>query len=366
MQILNTQFKNNKIILALGADSAGSFAVFQSGQVYYQSEFGDLLDDDNFAKYSNSITTYLRKNKLKPDVILVDLHPLFKTVELGEELAKKYKCKVIGIQHHLAHIFSAYGEYLLNNKELKEFIGIAADGTGFGNDERIWGGEVFRLQVLNSKLQIERTAHLENQILIGGELAVREPARVLISILNNFLSKGEVFALVKKYYSRNEFELLFNQLQERFNCVETSSTGRVLDAVSVLLEFIGNKSNFKHEPIKLLEENSTSPFEVEVKIIYDQVEKINVVKTTPLFQYLIKNINKDKKKLAATAQLYLAKGLFEVVKDEKAKLFFSGGMANNKIISRYLLKNDVLVNKQIPRGDEGLSWGQICYYLINY
>lgn len=360
MAIFQTRFKNKKVILALGADSAGGFAVFQNGQVYYQADFGDLLDDDNFIKYSNSITAYLRKNKLKPDVILVDLHPLFRTLELGEELNKKYSAELIKVQHHVAHICSAYGEYLLDNKELKEFVGIAADGTGFGFDEKIWGGEIFNFQT-----QIKRIGRLENQILIGGEMAVQEPARNLIAILNNFLNKEEVFKSVKKYYSRNEFELLFNQLRERFNCVETSSVGRVLDAVSVLLGFIGNKSNYKHEPIKLLEENSTVPFEIEPEIIFNQDQQMFIIRIMPLFQYLIKHIKKDARRLAATAQLYLAKGLFEVAKKENKKIFFAGGMADNKIMSQYLLAKRVMINKRIPRGDGGLSWGQICYFLLD-
>ncbi|MBU4216702.1 hypothetical protein L6270_00950 [Candidatus Parcubacteria bacterium] len=365
MKRFQTRFKNKKVILALGADSSGGFAVFQNEQVYYQAGFGDLLNDDNFVKYSNSITAYLRKNKLKPELILVDLHPLFRSIKLGEKLAVKHQARLVKVQHHIAHIFSAYGEYLLDHKEEKEFIGMACDGTGFGFDEKIWGGEVFQLKIKNYELQFDRIAHLENQLLIGGEMAVIEPTRALIAILNNFLSKAEVFKSVKKYYSRNEFELLFNQLQERFNCVETSSTGRVLDAVAVLLGFVGNKSNFKHEPIRLLEENSTVPFDIDPEIFFDKNEQMFVVKTTPLFQYLIKNIQQDKKRLAATAQLYLAKGLFAVAKQEKKKIFFAGGMADNKIMSEYLETNDVFVNKQVSRGDEGLSWGQICYYLLN-
>jgi len=366
MTLCKTKYISNKTILSLGADSDGGFSVFQNGTIYHQAGFGDLLIDDNFAKYSNSITAYLRKNKLKPDVILVDLHPLFKTVELGEILAKKYEVEVIKIQHHLAHIFSAYGEYLLNNKVIDKFTGVACDGTGFGLDEKIWGGEIFELQIKSAKAEkIERVAHLENQVLIGGEMAIREPARVLISVFGKFLSKDEVFGFVKKYHSRNEFELLFNQLQEGFNCVETSSTGRVLDAVAVLLCFSDNQISSKHEAIKLLEENSGLPFEIEPEIFFDKNTDKYILKTTPLFQYLIKNINKDKKRLAGTAQLYIAKGLWEIVKKIEDKIFFAGGMANNKIISEYLIKKGVFVNRQIARGDGGISFGQIHYYLAN-
>jgi hydrogenase maturation protein HypF len=366
MRIFETSFKSDKIILALGADSAGGFSLFQKGKIYYQAGFGDLLNDDNFLKYNNSITVYLRKNKLKPDIVLVDLHPLFRTVELGEKLAKKYQAKLIKIQHHLAHIFSAYGEYLLTNKKEAHFVGLALDGTGFGYDERIWGGEVFAFQFfLSQPAEIKRIGHLENQVLIGGERAIIEPARILIAILSNFLSKEEVFALVKKYYTDNEFELLFNQLQTRFNCIESSSTGRVLDAVAVLLNFIDNKSNYKHQPVELLEKNSTSAFEIEPEIFFDKNERMFILNTTKLFQYLLKNIKKDKKGLAATAQVYLAKGLLKIINLNGGKIFLGGGLVKNKIITEYLSGENIFFNKEISSGDEGLSWGQLCFYFLN-
>jgi len=114
-----------------------------------------------------------------------------------------------------------------------------------------------------------------------------------------------------------------------------------------------------------LEKNSTLPFNIESEIIFDQDEELYIINTTPMFRYLIKNINKDKKRLAATMQLYLAKGFSRVVENDNKKIFFAGGMANNEIMSEYLLNKGVIINEQIARGDEGLSWGQINYYLLN-
>ncbi|MBU2578731.1 hypothetical protein KKA09_01270 [Patescibacteria group bacterium] len=199
--------------------------------------------------------------------------------------------------------------------------------------------------------------------------------------------KNFVYNFVKKYYSQNQFELLYNQLQQNFNCQETSSTARILDAVSLLLEFCQNKRNYKHEPIDLLEKNSSVPYKINPKIFYDKKEKKYILLTTPLFEYLIKNLpltffppgkkvrglHRDKKRLAATAQFYIAQGLYRIIfksqfsifKKEKKDLpiFFGGGIANNKIISNYLESKGVYVNKKIPRGDAGISFGQIMYYL---
>ena len=391
MQKLNCPISNKKIILALGPESSGNFALYKKGTIYLSPDFGDLLDENNWQKYKKTLFRFL---KIKPNIILTDLHPLYKTTELGQELAEKYKAKHIQIQHHSAHIFSCLGDHLLDSKINKldqAFFGIACDGTGYGLDGKIWGGEIFEFKVGQKfcpvgvsrrglrrrekpKLQIKRIGHLENQTLIGADLAIREPARMLISILFKILVEQKIYSIVKKYYTKNQFEVLRNQLKQNFNCQQTSSTGRILDAVSILLGFCGNKRKYKHEPINLLEKNSSLPYKLTPKIRYDKQEKKYILLTTPLFAYLLRNINKDKKRLAATAQLYIAQGLYKVIKkyrtslrsDFKTRLntYFAGGMANNKIMSAYLGQKEVIINKTIPPGDAGLSFGQVIYYLL--
>ncbi len=434
MKTIKTLLKTNVVILALGAESAGNFSVFQEGKIYFSESFGDLLEEKNFEKFKKSVLYYLKKNKTNPDIILIDLHPLYKTTELGKFLSKKYKADLVQIQHHLAHIFSAIGDKVLTPPLFPPldkggieggwpngtFYGIALDGTGYGTDGKIWGGEIFKITPLSlpplikggiEGRSIERIGHLENQVLIGGDLAVKEPARVLMAILSKFKDKTSIYRYIEKFYTRNKFEVLYNQLRQNFNCQETSSAGRVLDAVSILLGFSGNRRNYKHEPIDLLEKNSTVPYtDLKPKITPLSLPplikggmkgRLSILKTTPLFEYLIKNINKDKKRLAATAQLYIAQGLYEIIchchsglparpaggDPESSKkngsstldsrlpagrhgfrgndnIFFAGGIANNKTISTYLESKGVYINKKIPRGDAGLSFGQIIFYLL--
>jgi hydrogenase maturation protein HypF len=371
--------KNKNIILALGAESAGNFSVYQNGKIFLSKNFGDLLEEKNFTTFKKSVLGYFKKNNLTPDIILTDYHPLYKTTTLGLILAKKYKITLIKIQHHLAHIFSAYGEN--QDPRAREFIGIACDGTGLGLDGKIWGGEIFQFSITPPPLQggvggsfqllTKRIGKLENQIMTGGDLAIREPCRMLISILSKFLDKEKIYKnnVIKKLYSKNEFELLYSQLKNNFNCQETSSTGRILDAASVFLGFCDNKRNYKHEPIDLLEKNSSTPYNIEPQI--KQIKKnFYELETTPLFQYLFKNINLNKKRLAATAQIYLAKGLYKIAEhlrqsDYAMPIYFAGGIANNKIISFYLKSKGVIANKKIARGDAGISFGQVVFCLLN-
>ncbi len=403
---MNIKLRSEKNIpvLALGPESAGNFSFCFNGEIFHSRSFGDLLEEKNFAKFKKELLFFLRKNKIKPMVILTDLHPLYKTTGLGAELAKKFSAKHLKVQHHIAHIFSVIGEKGM--PEAKNAVGIACDGTGYGLDGKIWGGECFTILKIKSQisnLRIERIGHLENQTLIGGDLAIKEPARMLVSILSKFLDKKDVYNFVKKYYTRNQFELLYNQLKQDFNCQETSSTGRVLDAVSVLLGFSGNERKYKHAPVDLLEKNSTEPYgDLKPKIIEMDEEEaegkvkekkeeneqkqqnqnrqnggnnkrslviptILILETTSLFEYLVKNLHRDKKRLAAAAQLYLAKGLYEIANRAQGKkppaVYFAGGMANNKIMSEYMKSKGAIMNEKIPRGDAGLSFGQIAYYL---
>lgn len=394
---MNISFVSQMKILSLGAESAGCFCFYHDGTIYTSPDFGDLLDFNNFRNFEKAIYAYIKRNK--PDIILTDIHPLYNSTILGEELSKIIKIPHIKVQHHLAHIFSAIGDRFLQDTNYQlpaNFYGIAMDGTGYGFDGNIWGGEVFQIENDNIKMKNEntknrkqcfnmkRTGSLEEQTMIGGDLAVREPARMIIAILNSIKyrasgikpmnadakeNKDAIYIYVKKNYTRNEFELLYNQLNQDFNCQKTTSTGRILDAVSVLLGFAGNKRNFKHEATKLLEKNSTVPYEdLELRIM--NYESRHILSTTHLFEYLISNLHKDKKRLAATAQLYIATGLYEIIKLQSSShkpqaIFAGGGMTNNRIISGYLTRKDVYISEKIPRGDEGLAFGQIIYCLLS-
>lgn len=358
-------------ILSLGPESAGNFSVYVNGTVYSSEDYGDLLDDARFAQFQKAVLDFLTKEKIRPDVILTDLHPLYKTTAWGEELARKFKAIHKHIQHHYAHIFSAIGEeYIHNQKPPSHFYGITLDGTGYGTDERIWGGEIFEITKNTAKkYTIKRIGQLENQTMIGGDLTIREPARMLISLLAKVKSdKNFVYSYVKKYYDQNHFELLWNQLQQNFNCQETSSTGRILDATSVLLGFAQNKRGYKHEPTILLEQNTDLPYKNLRPYITQSDGGSFLLSTTALFDYLTKNIHKDKKRLSATAQLYIAHGLHEIIKkhDVSKHVYLSGGISTNKIISNYFAFTKMLQNEKstVARGDSGLSFGQIMYHLL--
>lgn len=380
LDIFDINLKRNRVVLALGPESSGNFSIYARGKIYFYQTGLDLFDENNFVLFKKSVLGFLRKKKMKPDIILADLHPRYRTTVWGGILAQKFRAKNIQVQHHVAHVFSSVGDRIIHDALYKipnTFYGVVCDGTGYGIDGKIWGGEILKIsnspnclisnKRASTECKIERIGHLENQILIGGDLVVREPARMLISIFDRFMDKERVYKFVKKYYSRNQFELLHNQLKTGFNCLETSSTARILDAVSVLLGFSKNIRGQKHGPTLALEKNSTAPYKIKPKIIYDSAEKNRILLTIPLYEFLLKNSGKDKRMLAATAQYYIARGLHEILgKYQMPNTFFSGGMADNKIMSAHFSSQGFYLSKKIPRGDAGMSFGQIIYYLMGF
>ncbi len=201
--------KSDQNILALGAEFDTRLALYRNGGIVFSGNIGELANDaQRYEKFvSNFLETHCNTSRRrKPDVIITDLHPLYNSRLFGERLAKKLKIPHIAVQHHIAHIFSAVADFVMHNTGYKirdtDFYGIACDGTGYGSDGNIWGGEVFRICK-----NITRIGHLEEQYLIGGEMAVEEPARMVISILSKILSEEKIFKYVKKYYSAKDFNL---------------------------------------------------------------------------------------------------------------------------------------------------------------
>lgn len=374
----NVKIKNKNTILALGPESDGNFSIFCNGVIYYSNNFKDLINEENFKKFEENILKFLKEKNIKPKIIISDIHPLFKTTNLATKLSERFNAKHIMVQHHIAHIFSAIGEHIIDkkiNKLPNNLFGIAMDGTGYGLDKKIWGGEIFKVSKLSThnnnsknKTYIKKIGKLEDQVLLGGELAIKEPARMIIAILNNFLNKDKTYRYVKKYYTENEFNLLYNQLQQNFNCEKTSSTARILDAVSVLLGFSKNERKYKHQATNILEQESTIPYnDIDVKILSIK-NAPHTINTTHLFKYLIKNIKNDKQRLASTAQHYISNSFCKIIDIENKNndiVFASGGITKNKIISRKLRSEKIITNMKIPCGDNGLSVGQIFYTILN-
>ena len=339
--------------VAVGAELNNVICTVKKNKCYLSQYVGDTSKYETFNFLKDTVYNSIKLTRLKPEIVVCDLHPMYNSTVFAKELAEKYNAKLIQIQHHKAHVASVAAEHTLT-----DYVGIAVDGLGYGDDGNIWGGEVFDVKNGN---EFRRIGHLEEQPQLGGDSATLYPKKMLFGILSKLLDENELIKL--GLFDEQESRLYLKVLENNFNVPITTSSGRILDAVSALLGFCDMRT-YDGRPAMILESVATKPYDFE-PVISNKNGK-SVLMTTSLFEFLLNNINKDKGRLAATAQMYLAKGFFEMAKQKagnEAPIVLSGGVAYNRMISEFMMKNDVIVNKDIPCGDGGICYGQA--YLSN-
>jgi hydrogenase maturation protein HypF len=247
--------------------------------------------------------------------------------------------------------------------DVEEIVGVVCDGYGYGQDCTAWGGEVLYC----NREGFKREGHLEAQPIVGGDLATYYPLRMAAGILHKKLDVTEwLTSMSEKFpHGKKEVELILKQL-DKGSVPETTSCGRVLDAVSALLGICYERT-YEGEPAMKLE---SVALKGKDKLNLSPRLNENVLDTTLLVHEIFNNRDKvSVADLACSAQSYLAKGLaqlvVEVAEGLKVKhVGFSGGVAYNEHIAaamRKTVKNaglKFLVHNKIPAGDGGTSFGQ--------
>lgn len=335
-----------KTILAVGAEMNATFALYDgNGRITISQHLGNTSHAASFDRYRETIDRFLEYTGIAPQNIVCDLHPGYNTSVYAKELSKRFDAPLRAVQHHRAHVFGAAAE-----NGLECFAGIACDGLGYGDDGTIWGGEIFD--------GYDRIGHLETQMLLGGDSAARYPLKMLYSIIRKFLTQRDAEMYLRGKYSSWEIPILERQLASGLNSPMTSSCGRILDATAALLGFCDERT-YDGRGAMVLESRSGKPYE------FRPVFEGSTLLTTPLFEYLISNLHRDKARLAGTVQRYLAEGLFELASRTKKPVVWAGGCAYNRIMTSFMLTHGVLLNKRVPPGDGGISFGQICAFLAD-
>lgn len=342
-----------KDTIAVGAELNNIICSTKNNKCYLSQYIGDTSKYDTYKFLEQTVEKFVQLTRLKPQIIACDFHPSYNSSLFAKELAKRYNAHLIQIQHHKAHVASVAAEHNITN-----YVGIAMDGLGYGETGELWGGEVFRVRKGN---MFERVGHLEEQPQLGGDSATLYPKKMLFGILSKILTENDLIQL--KLFDEKESKVYLKLIHNDDFLRHTTSSGRILDAVSALLGFCDERT-YDGRPAMILESMATTPLEFEPIFLKEKGKTILL--TTPLFEYLLKKKH-EKGKLAATAQLYLAKGLLMIakksLKNKDMPIVFSGGVAYNKMISEYMLKTGVLVNKDLPAGDGCICYGQT--YLAN-
>ena len=353
--------KAQRSIVGLGGELNNTSCILQDNKAFISQHIGDIENIDTRAFLEKATKHLIRLTNSKIEAIACDLHPNFASTHLAKKLATLNNWELIQIQHHHAHVAALMLEHSIN-----EMVGIVCDGYGYGIDGEAWGGEIF-FSTRNSN-NFERIGHLEKQPLLGGDLATRFPIRIAAGILHKKIDITNWLSENSRYlpHTKTETEIILNQLSTKDNILETTSCGRILDAVAAILEVVFERS-YEGEPAIKLESVALNG-----KNILNQkpIVKNHTLLTTQLLLSIF-NCRKQysARDLAYSAHAYLAEGLAEIgIENALEKgiknIGFSGGVASNKIMSDIIRKKvesenlNFIVHKQIPPGDGGLSFGQ--------
>ncbi|RMH35908.1 MAG: carbamoyltransferase HypF [Nitrospirae bacterium] len=233
-------------LLAVGGHLKCTIAVTTPDHVIVSQHIGDLSTNEAYAQFVRTVDDQLALFAVRPRAIVCDLHPDYPSTAFAREYGTRNHLPVISIQHHQAHLAATMAERGLNRPAL----GVAWDGAGYGSDGTIWGGEFF---VCESH-RFTRIAHLRPFGLPGGEIAMREPRRVALALLQDALDIENVPPTLPPLASMgdNLVPIILHMLARRIHCPMTTSMGRLFDGVSALLGFC-QMSTFEGEAAMALE-----------------------------------------------------------------------------------------------------------------
>jgi hydrogenase maturation protein HypF len=230
--------------LACGAGLKNTFCFTRGDQAFLSHHIGDLENLETLQSFRQGVEDFKRLFNLQPEAVAYDLHP--------EYLSTKYALALdevqtkVGVQHHHAHVVSCMADNQIDG----EVIGVALDGLGYGTDGRLWGGEFFVADFARA----ERVAHLEYVPMPGGAKAIREPWRMAAVYLHRAL--GDEFLTLNipfvQRLNRRTWAVLRGMAASGTNCPETSSMGRLFDAMSSLLG-LGEVVNYEGQAAMALE-----------------------------------------------------------------------------------------------------------------
>lgn len=230
-------------VLAAGGELKNTFCVGVDGRFYPSPYVGDLEDLRTVKALKETIHRFETLLEVEPEVVACDLHPKYNSTVVAEELG----LPVVKIQHHYAHILSCMAE----NDWKEQVIGVAFDGTGYGTDGTIWGGEL----LLADYHGFERMGSIEPFLQIGGDISAKEGWRIAVSLIyQQTQDKAQTMEIVKKLdlCSEPECRVILAMADRKMNAVISTSAGRLFDAVSAILG-IRTKSTFEGEASMALE-----------------------------------------------------------------------------------------------------------------
>jgi hydrogenase maturation protein HypF len=338
--------------------------------VYQSQHLGDLEDITGLDFFRESLDHLMRTFEIEPETVVHDLHPGYLSTTWAKQWAQERGLRLIGVQHHHAHVAGCMAEH-----GVTEAIGLALDGTGYGTDGRIWGGEV-----LIARLDtFERFAHLEYVPMPGGDAAVREPWRMALAALHAAgfdVESEQVLALLGA--EQSEARVLKRMIGRTINSPMTSSLGRLFDAVAAV---VLNRRVVDYEAQAAIELEGIADCEPDRFEQGNYVPELHtaeegssskaVIRTGKMWKAVLEDLWRGvpASRISARFHAGIAEGFINAAANARIEtsinaVAMSGGCMANRRLARLLRSGleeegfTVLQHRSVSPGDGGLSYGQ--------
>ncbi len=346
-------------ILAMGAELVNTFCIGRLNQAIMSQHIGDLKNGETLEFYQESISRFSNLYKFKPALLSCDLHPDYLSTKYAESL----NLPLIKVQHHHAHMASCMFENNLDEKVLA----VVLDGTGYGEDGKIWGAEF----LIGDLVAFDRFAHFQEIDLPGGDMVVQQPWRTAISYLYSAFGKGVTDLNIPfiKNLKRETLDVILKMIDKKINCPKSTSAGRLFDAVAALTG-VCYVANFHAEAPMRLEDRL--PDDVCSDAEYEYSIHNNVVYFDRMFISIVNDIanSVDTQEIALkfhNTVVNVCCELCNLMRSESGinKLVLSGGSFQNAFLSKKLenrlINNgfEVFVHSKVPSNDGGIALGQL-------
>ena len=356
-----TLVKSYPPILALGPQMKTTLCILKGNLAFLSPHIGDMETPEARDFYRQSLGLMQKIAECEPRIVACDLHPTYYTTMFAEGLTAS---RVIRVQHHHAHIVSSMAENGIEG----EVIGIAMDGTGYGTDGTVWGGEF----LVASEATFTRIGHIAPYLLPGGEKAIREPWRIAVSLLKQAYGNDwqDVARSLNIVPEKSYYETMDRIMQQGFNSPLTSSLGRLFDGVAAILG-LRRKVTFEGQAAMELEAMARYGSGRVMQFDIEEVGGVMHLDFSPMIRIITKRLQagKDSGELAFSFHLTLQaafRKMAHAIRERTGlnRIVLSGGCFQNRILTEGTIGElkkagfDVFFHRAIPTNDGCISLGQ--------
>jgi hydrogenase maturation protein HypF len=347
-------------LLACGAELKHTFCLTKDHYAILSQHIGDLENYETLCFFQETLSNLKKLFRAEPQAVAYDLHPNYRSTHFALALPIERK---IGVQHHHAHIASCMAENHLSGK----VIGVGFDGTGYGTDGKIWGGEFLVADLAG----FERRAHLRYLPLPGGDAAVRQPWRMALSYLRDAFGSGTLPPGLKfiEHVPDKQLAVVDTMIARRIHSIETSSSGRLFDAVAALVG-LGSQVTFEGQAAIALESAAESGVEDRYSFHLQKSEPMQL-DMRPMIVEVVEDIARGKPvgHISACFHNTLTAAIVEVCQrireqEQLTRICLSGGVFQNMYLLKRTVRDldrvgfDVFIHALVPANDGGISLGQ--------